>query len=199
MAGDNRGGAETTTEGPETSDLKNGATEITEGTEKLRTFRGDPRTRGPLCGGLIIAPGRAMLTDPFGTSDLTEAIIGCGVDVHRVIGPGVLESVYAECMEYELAAKGLSYERGRAVPIVYKGAKLKSKYFVDFVVENCVVVELKAVERLVEVHRRQLLTQLKLAGLPVGLLMNFNVALLTAGGVKRVVNPQFAAQVRDAD
>jgi GxxExxY protein len=95
-------------------------------------------------------------------------------------------------MEYELKAKGLDFETGRAAPIIYKGIRLKSKYYIDIVVENCVVVELKAVTQLAEIHRRQVLTQLRLTGLPVGLLMNFNVVTLTAGGVKRIVNPQVA-------
>ena len=130
-----------------------------------------------------------MLTDPAGTSALTRAIIGCGIRVHQAIGPGVFENVYMECMQYELEDSGLHFETGRAVPIVYKGVPLKSRYYIDIVVENIVVVELKAVLALAEVHRRQILTQLKLTGLPVGLLMNFNVVILTDGGVKRVVNP----------
>jgi GxxExxY protein len=130
-----------------------------------------------------------MLTDPVGTNVLTRAIIGCGIRVHSFIGPGVYESVYAECLEYELKLKGLSYEAGRAVPIVYRGVRLKSRFYVDLVVEDCVVIELKAVPVLAEIHRRQVLTHLRLTGLPVGLLMNFNVVTLTDGGVKRIVNP----------
>ena len=130
-----------------------------------------------------------MLTDPFGTNALTNAIIGCGIRVHRTIGPGVYENVYCECMEYELKEQGLPFELGRPAAIVYKGVRLKSMYYIDIVVDNQVAVELKAVETLAEIHRRQVLTQLKLTGLPVGLLMNFNVVTLTEGGVKRIVNP----------
>jgi GxxExxY protein len=136
-----------------------------------------------------------MLTDPFGTNALTRAIIGCGVQVHAIIGPGVYENVYNECMQYELKQRGLSFETGRPARIVYKGVKLTSTYYIDIVVENCVVVELKAVIALGEIHRRQVLTQLKLTGLPVGLLLNFNVVTLTDGGVKRVVNPNFAKEL----
>lgn len=136
-----------------------------------------------------------MFTDPFGTSAITRTIIGCGVRVHKEIGPGVYENVYGECMQYELKEQGLCFETGRPVPIHYKGVQLRSRYYIDIVVENCVVVELKAVVELAEIHRRQVLTQLKLAGLPVGLLMNFNVVMLT-DGVKRIVNPNLARQVR---
>jgi GxxExxY protein len=135
-----------------------------------------------------------MLTDPFGTNAITRRIIGCGIRVHDVVGPGVFENVYSECMEYELQEEGLSYETSRAVPIIYKGARLKSRYYIDIVVEGLIVVELKAVAVLAEIHKRQVLTQLKLTDLPVGLLVNFNVVTLTAGGIKRVVNPKYAKQ-----
>jgi len=130
-----------------------------------------------------------MLTDPFGTNRITKAIIGCGIRVHGVVGPGVYENVYSECMQYELKEEGLGFEMNRAAPIVYKGVRLKSTYYIDLVVEGLVIVELKAVAVLAEVHKRQVLTQLKLTDLPVGLLLNFNVVTLTDGGVKRIVNP----------
>ncbi len=136
-----------------------------------------------------------MLTDPFGTNEITKKIIGCGIRVHEAVGPGVYENVYSECMEYELQHQGLSYQVGRPAPIIYRGVRLKSTYYVDIVVENRIVVELKAVTALAEIHKRQVLTQLKLTGLPVGLLMNFNVAVLTDGGVKRIVNPNFVNRV----
>src|SRR5262245_26576242 len=109
-----------------------------------------------------------MLTDPFGTSALTRRIIGCAIRVHDTVGPGVLENVYAECLQQELREERLAFEVARAVPIIYKGIRLKSTYYADLVVENLVVVELKAVEALAEIHRRQVLTYLKLTGLPVG-------------------------------
>jgi GxxExxY protein len=129
-----------------------------------------------------------MLTDPHGTNQITRAAIGCGIRVHDVVGPGVFESVYEECMAYELTAEKLQFELQRKVPIIYKGVPLKSVYYIDIVIEGCVVVEVKSVQALAEIHRRQVLTQLKLANMPVGLLMNFNVLRLV-DGVKRVVNP----------
>jgi GxxExxY protein len=130
-----------------------------------------------------------MLTNPAGVNSLTHAIIGCAIRVHREIGPGVLENVYNECMQYELRQEGLRFDRERAVPLVYKGQKLKSRYYIDLVVEDRVIVELKTVVEIVEVHKKQVLTQLRLAGLRTGLIINFNVEILTDGGVKRVVNP----------
>jgi len=129
-----------------------------------------------------------MLSDPHGTNRLTQAIIGCAIRVHRVIGPGVFENVYAECFAHELHEHGFAFETERPVRLVYKGVTLKAKYYVDFVIENRVIVELKAVSEVVRIHECQVLTQLKLTGLPVGLLINFNVPILT-DGVKRVVNP----------
>jgi GxxExxY protein len=131
---------------------------------------------------------QVMLRDPDGLNQLTSAIIGCGVRVHQALGPGLFESVYSECMQYELTAGGLHFTVGRPVPIVYKGQQLKTRFYMDLFVEDQVVVELKSVVELGEMHRRQVLTQLRLAGLSVGLLMNFNVVVLIDGGVKRVVN-----------
>jgi GxxExxY protein len=132
-----------------------------------------------------------MLTDPFGTNRITQAIIGCAIRVHGAVGPGVYENVYSECVQYELKEEGLAFETNRAAPIIYKGVRLTSKYYIDLVVEGLVVVELKAVAVLAEIHKRQVLTQLKLTDLPVGLLLNFNVVTLTDGGVKRIVNPSY--------
>jgi GxxExxY protein len=136
-----------------------------------------------------------MLTDPFGTNAITRRIIGCAIRVHDVLGPGIYENVYSECMQYELRAEGLSYETNRAVPIIYKGVRLNSRYYIDIAVEGLVVLEMKVVAALAEIHRRQILTQLKLTDLPVGLLLNFNVVTLKDGGIKRVVNPKYAKQV----
>jgi GxxExxY protein len=140
-----------------------------------------------------------MLTDPFGTNGLTRAILGCAIKVHEVIGPGVFERIYNECLQYELKEAGLSFDVNRAAPVIYKGITLKSKYYLDLVVENLVPVELKSVEALLGIHKKQLLSQLRLTNLPVGLLLNFNVEVLTAGGVKRIINPQYkASSVPDA-
>jgi GxxExxY protein len=137
-----------------------------------------------------------MLTDPYGTSSLTKSIIGCAIRVHRVIGPGVFESIYSECLMYELKRAGLSFERERQVPLVYKGVRLEAKFYVDFVVENEVIVELKSVAEVARIHECQVLTQLKLAALPVGLLINFNVPLLV-DGVKRIVNPTLQSRMTE--
>jgi GxxExxY protein len=130
-----------------------------------------------------------MLQDPHGTNALTSRIIGCGVHVHRAIGPGLYENVYAECLDYELRLQGLRVERERPVRVTYRGIALKSRYYADFIVEDTAIVELKAVVTLADIHGRQILTLLKLTGLPVGLLINFNVVKLT-NGVRRIVNPQ---------
>ena len=119
---------------------------------------------------------------------LTREIIGAHIDVHRELGPRLLESVYATCVHRELEARGLRFERERAIPIVYKGDTLQSYYRVDLIVEGLIVVELKAVDHVLPVHQAQVLTYLRLTDCPLGLLINFNVAKLT-DGVKRFVNP----------
>jgi len=140
-----------------------------------------------------------MFTDPFGTNAITRAIIGGAIQVHKTIGAGVYENVYNECMQYELKQHGLSFLTNRAAVLTYKGVQLNAKYYIDIVVENAVVLELKAVYELAEIHRRQVLTHLKLTGLPVGLLINFNVVTLTAGGIKRIINPGFGKPPRSGD
>ncbi len=118
--------------------------------------------------------------------ELTEKIIGAAIEVHRVIGPGLLESAYEECLAYELRSNGLKYERQVALPILYKGITLDCGYRIDFLVENAVVLELKAVEKILPIHEAQMLTYLKLGGWTVGLLINFNVKLVK-NGIKRIV------------
>ena len=132
-----------------------------------------------------------MLVDaPFNA--VTREIIGAAIEVHRVLGPGLLESTYMPCLQYELAARRLRYIVQRVVPIVYKGIALDTSYRVDLIVEDLVVVEIKSVERLLAVHQAQVLTYLELTGCPAGLLINFNVPKLV-DGVKRVLNPHAAA------
>jgi GxxExxY protein len=133
-----------------------------------------------------------MLRDPFGTNQITRAIVGCAIRVHNAIGPGVFENIYSECLQYELKEAGLCFEVNRMAPVVYKGVKLKSKYFLDVVVEKLVAAELKSVETLLPIHKTQLLSQLRLTNLPVGLLINFNVEHLV-DGVKRIVNSRYKA------
>ena len=121
-----------------------------------------------------------------GIDELTEKVIGCAIEVHRTLGPGLLESVYRECMILELRRQNLRVASERQIPFDYKGQRIKSRLRLDLVVEDCIIVELKAVERLDPIHQAQVITYLKLAGLPVGLLMNFNTRLLKHG-LKRVV------------
>jgi len=120
-------------------------------------------------------------------SSVTEAIIGAAIEVHRHLGPGLLESAYQKCLEYELASRGIAFSVQVDLPVVYKGVRLDCGYKMDFVVEDVVVVELKSVEEVVPVHEAQLLTYLRLSGKRVGLLINFNVSALKDGVTRRVL------------
>jgi GxxExxY protein len=114
-------------------------------------------------------------------NQITEKIIGCAIEVHRNLGPGLLESAYEECLVYELRNAGLIAERQVAVPVVYKEIKLECGYRIDILVENTVVIELKTVDGFAPVHEAQILTYMKFASKSIGLLINFNVALLKDG------------------
>jgi GxxExxY protein len=116
----------------------------------------------------------------------TSSIIGAAIEVHRHLGPGLLESAYEECLCHELHLRGISFERQVDLPVSYKGLLLGCGYKLDLIVQQEVVLELKAVETLLPVHEAQLLTYLKLSGKRVGLLINFNTPLLTRG-IKRIV------------
>ena len=118
---------------------------------------------------------------------ITEKIIGAAISVHRELGPGLLESAYEECVCFELGQLGLRFERQVPLPVQYKKVKLDCGYRMDIVVENLVIVELKAAERIIPVHEAQLLSYLKLARLRVGLLLNFHTPVLKSG-LKRIVN-----------
>jgi len=118
---------------------------------------------------------------------ITEQVIGAAIEVHRVLGPGLLESAYSTCLVFELRERGLRVEQERPLPVVYKSVKLDCGYRLDLVVENLVIVEIKAVERLNSVHEAQLLSYLRLCGCRVGLLINFHVSMLKQG-VRRIVN-----------
>jgi GxxExxY protein len=120
-------------------------------------------------------------------NSLTERIIGCAVEVHRGLGPGLLESAYEECLCYELSQAGLKLLRQVELPIAYKGVNLDCGYRMDVVVEDSVIIEIKAVERIHSIHEAQLLSYLKLHNKKVGLLLNFHVPVLKSG-IKRVVN-----------
>jgi GxxExxY protein len=112
-------------------------------------------------------------------NELTQKIIGCAIEVHKHLGPGLLESAYEECLSYELTKNGLFNERQVPVPIIYKEVKLETGYRIDILVEKEVIVELKAIECLAPVHEAQILTHLKFAKKKLGLLMNFNSLKLT--------------------
>lgn len=118
---------------------------------------------------------------------LTEAIIGAAIEVHKTLGPGLLESVYEECLCHELHLRDISFQRQVELPIAYKAVKLESGCRIDLVVEDAIVVEVKSVEDLRPVHEAQLLTYLRLSGRRVGLLLNFGAARLRDGILRRVV------------
>lgn len=117
---------------------------------------------------------------------LTHTILGAAIEIHRSLGPGLLEAVYEECLAKELSLLGLGYERQKPVPLVYKELKLECGYRLDFLVQRRVVVELKSVEALAPIHDSVMLTYLRLSGAPLGLLINFNVPILKEG-IKRFV------------
>lgn len=119
-------------------------------------------------------------------NQITEKIIGCAIEVHKRLGPGLLESAYEECLAYELNSIGLNINRQVAVPVVYKDIKLECGYRIDVLVENSVIIELKSIEAFAPVHEAQILTYMKFANKTIGLLINFNVTLLK-NGIKRYV------------
>ncbi|HSD61645.1 MAG TPA: GxxExxY protein [Burkholderiales bacterium] len=120
-------------------------------------------------------------------NDLNTRVIGAAIEVHRVLGPGLLESAYEQCLERELMPQRISVERQVALPIEYKGLRIESGYRLDMMIERELAVELKAVEALLPIHTAQVLTYLKVAGLRLGLLLNVNVDVMRKG-VKRVAN-----------
>ncbi len=123
--------------------------------------------------------------------DCSQAVIGACIEVHRSLGPGLLESAYEECVAHELARRGLSFERQRPVPLEYKDMKLDCAYRLDLVVEGAIVVEIKCVDRLLPIHQAQVITYLRLTGLPVGLLINFRETALKNGVRRLTVAPGF--------
>ena len=119
--------------------------------------------------------------------EISNKIIGAAIEVHRKLGPGLLESAYRECLSYELMLMGLKIEKEKPMPIIYKEVKLDHGYRMDILVENKVVIEIKTVEELNDVHTAQVLTYLKLGDYKLGLLLNFHVAVLKRG-IKRIIN-----------
>ena len=118
-------------------------------------------------------------------NQLTSKIIGAAIEVHRHLGPGLLESAYETCLAYELMKIGLQVEQQKPLPVVYKEIHLDHGYRIDLLVNNLVIVELKAVEQITPVHEAQILSYLKFSGCKTGLLINFNVKLLKDGGIRR--------------
>ena len=117
---------------------------------------------------------------------LSNQIIGCAIEVHRILGPGLLESSYEECLTHELANKDLRIERQKPIPIVYKDIKLNCGYRLDLLIENSVIIELKSIDAFLPVHEAQILTYMKFSGQKIGLLINFNVTVLK-NGIRRFV------------
>lgn len=124
---------------------------------------------------------------PERLNKLTEQVIGCAIEVHRAVGPGLLESAYEECLCFELNRLGIEFERQVPLPVVYKSVRLDCGYRMDIVAANAVILEIKAVERIIPVHEAQLLSYLRLYNKRVGLIINFHVPVLKSG-LKRIVN-----------
>ena len=120
-------------------------------------------------------------------NQLSSKIIGASVEVHKALGPGLLESAYESCLCHELNQRGLSFENQKPLPVTYKGQKLDCGYRLDVVVENAIILALKSCDQIEPIHKAQLLTYLKLSGLKLGLLLNFNVPLMR-DGIVRIVN-----------
>jgi GxxExxY protein len=120
-------------------------------------------------------------------NDITEKIIGAAISVHTALGPGLLENVYKECLFYKLKTMDMIVEKEKSMPVVFEGVKLDCGYRLDLLVENSIVVEIKSVKKLEDVHLAQILTYMKLGNYKLGLLVNFNVRMLK-DGIKRVAN-----------
>jgi len=127
---------------------------------------------------------------------LTHRVIGLAMEVHSQLGPGLLESAYEECLCLELARSAIDYRRQIPLPVTYKGLKLDLEYRMDIVVENRLIIEIKVVERILPVHKAQLLTYLRLSGYPTGLLMNFHTAMLKEGIHRVALSRQASASPR---
>lgn len=122
-------------------------------------------------------------------TEIAEAVIGCAIEVHRALGPGLLESVYQACMSQELAYAGLAFKQQMEVPVRYRGVRLDCGYRLDFLVSNELVVELKCLDRVLPIHKAQALTYLRLTQIPQALLINFNVQILRHGVTSVLLNP----------
>jgi len=150
----------------------------------VKAFRLRPQVtkRALLCKqALILLREKQMEQD-----ELTRKVIGCAMEVHKALGPGLLESVYEKCLAIELADNDIKHETEKAINVEYKGKELDCGFRADFVIEDELIVELKAVDKILQIHEAQLLTYMKLANIKTGLLINFNVMLLK-DGIKRFV------------
>ena len=125
--------------------------------------------------------------DKLRANEISEKVIGAAIEVHRAMGPGLLEGIYEECLCYELRMRGLSFVRQVELPVVYKGTSLDYRLRLDVIVDDSVVLELKAVEKIIPLHEAQLLTYLKLSGHWLGLILNFNVPVMK-DGIRRLVH-----------
>ena len=119
--------------------------------------------------------------------EITEKVLGAAIEVHKHLGPGLLESTYEACLCHELAIRGLSFQQQVQLPLEYKGLRLDAAFRLDLVVEGKIIIELKSQESLLPVHEAQLMTYLKLTGMRVGLLLNFNVPIMKDGIIRRVL------------
>ena len=117
----------------------------------------------------------------------SNIIIGAAIEVHKTLGPGLLESAYEQCLCHELKLRGLPFERQKELPVIYKGIRLDCGYRLDIVVEETIILELKSCEKIEPIHKAQLLTYLKLSGISLGLILNFNTILMR-DGIVRIVN-----------
>ena len=120
-------------------------------------------------------------------NELSSRIIGAAIEVHKALGPGLLESAYEECLSHEFSFRNFSFERQKSLPLIYKGKKLDCGFRLDMVVENAIILELKSCEKIEPIHKAQLLTYLKLSGLHLGLILNFNTTVMR-DGIVRIVN-----------
>jgi GxxExxY protein len=118
--------------------------------------------------------------------ELSNQVIGCALEVHRNLGPGLLESTYEQCLAYELKTVGIPFKLQHPLPVEYKNIRLDCGYRIDVLIGDSIIVELKSVDKLLPIHQAQLLTYMKLAGISIGLLINFNVRYLK-DGIKRMV------------
>ena len=127
-------------------------------------------------------------TDPATLNELSKLILGAALHIHTALGPGLLESAYEACLEHELRRRGLAVERQKQLPVRYDDILVDAGYRIDLLVEGTVLLEIKAIRQFAPIHEAQVLTYLKLSGVHLGLLLNFNVTRLRNGGIKRLVH-----------